>query len=258
MLIAIDAGHGVNRDTGASGCGLQEDKLVKDLGFRLSEELASQGHTARFVRPPSARSVNESLSKRASYANQLLADLYVSLHWNAFSNPQANGAEVWIYSSSSAAKHKANAVLNNICELGYRRRGIKIGSFAVLRLTKMPAMLVECCFITNQSDVNKYNINDFAKAIAKGILGGQYININKEKIINESIKLNVETDTYLKLETEQMSALDPHQYLPIKKGTYNCLLVGDEEGHYLIKDIEDFVDEEKEYFIYHGHCKIIT
>lgn len=258
MLIAIDAGHGVNRDTGASGCGLQEDKLVKDLGFKLSEELASQGHTARFVRPPSARSVNESLSKRASYANQLKADYYVSLHWNAFSNPQANGAEVWIYSSGSAAKHKANAVLNNICELGYRRRGVKIGNFAVLRLTKMPAMLIECCFITNQKDVNKYNVDSFAKAIAKGILGGQYININQEKIINEPIKLQVKFDTYLKTETEQASTLEPHQCLLIKSSVYDCLLVGNEEGHYLIKEIEGFVDKEKEYFIYEGHCKIIA
>lgn len=258
MLIAIDCGHGCPPDTGASGCGKQEDTLAKNLGFKVAEILVSQGHQVKMVRPSAAKSVNNSLSLRASYANAAKADLYVSIHFNAFSNPAANGAEVWIYSSNSKIKDKANAVLENICALGYTRRGVKIGSFAVLRLTNMPAMLVECCFLTNQSDINKYDEDKVALAISKGILEKEPINLAKEKIVTENIELVVEVDTYLKIDTtEQTVNVNKNQLVFIKKGSYDALLVGEEEGHYLVKCLDGF-SKEQEYFIYSGHCKILT
>ena len=259
MLIAIDYGHNCPPDIGAVGCGKQEDKLTKELGYKLAEELVKRGHQTKFVCPPSAASVNASLLARANYANKMRADIYISLHFNAFSSETANGTEVWIYSSKSKAKNQANAVLNNMVNLGYKRRGVKIGSFVVLRLTNMPAILVECCFITNQKDVDNYSVNDFALAIANGVLGGEPINLAKEKIVTENIELVVEEDTWLKIETTKQSTdiVDETQLILIKKGSYDALLVGEEEGHYLVKCVDGF-DKEQEYFIYSGHCKILA
>lgn len=262
MLIAIDCGHGCPPDTGASGCGKQEDTLAKNLGFKIAKIIASQGHQVKMVRPSTAKSVNNSLSLRANYANAAKADLYVSIHFNAFSSVSAHGAEVWIHSSSSSIKNRANAVLDNICALGYARRGVKIGNFAVLRLTNMPAMLIECCFITNQKDVDRYDENKVALAIAKGILGSKYIDLGKEKINKEQITLIVTTDTYLKPSTEQSTQLVAAELVKITVGEYAAELVGSEEGHYLIKlhsgtlqALAGNFDASKEYFIFEGHCR---
>ncbi len=67
---------------------------------------------------------------------------------------------------------QARAVLNNICSLGYTNRGLKDGSgLYVLKHTKAKAMLIECCFCDNSGDMNRYNAENMANAIVKGLVG---------------------------------------------------------------------------------------
>lgn len=255
MKIAIDPGHNCRPDIGAVGLGRKEDVLVKSLAFAIEKLLVEQGHEVEICLPKSASSVISSLMARTRIANRFNADLYVSLHFNAFYKASANGAEVWIFASNSLAKDRANAVLENICDMGLRRRGVKIGNFAVLKHTNMPAMLVECAFITNASDMEKYDESKYALAITKGILGASYIDMSQEKIESEKIKLIVEIGTYLKPSTEQSSSLNFLELIKIKAGEYNAELIGEEEGHYLVKFKDEF-DIQKEYFIFSGHCKL--
>ncbi|MCW6111708.1 peptidoglycan-binding protein, partial [Clostridium sporogenes] len=59
-----------------------------------------------------------------------------------------------------------------ICALGYTNRGIKDGSnLYVLKHTKAKAMLIECCFCDNREDMNRYNAENMADAIVKGLVG---------------------------------------------------------------------------------------
>lgn len=73
-----------------------------------------------------------------------------------------------------AAKQLATNVCNIISsKLGTYNRGHKNADFAVLRLSKMPAILVETAFIDNSSDGNKLitKQDDFASAICNAIVG---------------------------------------------------------------------------------------
>lgn len=254
MIIHIDPGHGCPPDTGAVGHGKKEDLLVKKLAQKVSDKLQEQGHETIVFRPSWSRNVNTSLAARAKHANKKNADLFISLHFNAFSNPAANGTETWIYSASSKAKDKANAIVNEMADLGYRRRGVKIGNFAVLRLTNMPAILIECCFLTNYNDIDNYDEDKFAEAITKGVLQETYIDLSQEQIQTEEIELEVLVNTYLKPSTEQSVNLNKFELANIPKGKYKVELLGAEENHYLIKFKDEF-DTNKEYFIFSGHCK---
>jgi N-acetylmuramoyl-L-alanine amidase len=166
MKFGIDSGHNCPPDTGAKGIQL-EDNLTLDLGNRVIAKLKALGHEAISCKPSKADTVRESLAKRCDTANAANVDIFVSIHFNAF-NGQANGTEV--FAISETAKNIANYVLNEIVKLGFSNRGVKSGNHLfVLKNTKMPAILVEGCFIDSQKDMNLYNAEAMANAIVKGL-----------------------------------------------------------------------------------------
>lgn len=173
MKILLDCGHCLSgADTGAQGNGYKEQDCTREIGYKVKAKLEALGHSVMVVSCDSSSSVGESLAYRVNKANSNGGDLYISIHLNAGGGV---GTEVYTY----GAKHftEADNVLKEICALGYQNRGIKDGSHLyVVRNTNMKAMLVECCFI-DSSDMQKYNADNFANAIVKGITG-QTINVS--------------------------------------------------------------------------------
>lgn len=168
MKYGIDCGHGCPPDTGASGCGQQEDKLTLAVGQRVTAKLQALEHEVVNCRPSVATSVNHSLAQRCAIANKADVDIFVSIHFNAF-NGQAHGTEV--FAISTEGKKLALPVLSEIVKLGFFNRGVKETGFYVLKNTSMTAILIECCFIDNQSDMNRFNVETMATAIVKGLTG---------------------------------------------------------------------------------------
>lgn len=111
----------------------------------------------------------DSLNKRTNKANANNVDLYVSIHANAGGGV---GTEVFTYNAKEVSQ--ARNVLNNICSLGFRNRGIKNGSnLAVIRNSSATAMLIEICFV-DSNDTNLYRKvgpEKIANAIVKGLTG---------------------------------------------------------------------------------------
>ena len=65
----------------------------------------------------------------------------------------------------------ASTILQNICKLGFKNRGVKNGKHLhVLRNTKMPAILIETCFIDSQIDMNIYKTRETVEAIIEGLI----------------------------------------------------------------------------------------
>lgn len=166
MKFAIDRGHRVRNDGGAVGIRREED-LIDQVADCLVKRLKNAGHQIIEVRPSWASSTLDSLSRRCQAANNANADIYVSLHFNAFNGP-AHGTEV--FAISRKGKAIARRVVNNIAGLGYRNRGVKHKRFYVLRHTVMPAILIEGCFCTSQRDMNLFDADKMAQAIANGLL----------------------------------------------------------------------------------------
>lgn len=168
MKYGIDIGHNCPPDIGARGI-RQEDNLTMEVGTRVISKLKSLGHQVIDCKPRRASSVGNSLEQRCNIANSNRVDIYVSIHFNSF-NRQANGTEV--FAVSDTGRRIAQPVLNNIVKLGYVNRGVKDGSHLyVLRYTNVPAILVECCFCDSQQDMNRYNADNLADAIVRGLTG---------------------------------------------------------------------------------------
>ncbi|MEM9542149.1 MAG: N-acetylmuramoyl-L-alanine amidase [Cyanobacteria bacterium P01_E01_bin.42] len=168
MKFGIDMGHNTPPDIGAVGI-RREDDLTKAVGSQVMAKLQNLGYGVVNCTPRWASSVLDSLRKRVQIANSGEVDLFVSIHFNAF-NGRASGAE--IFTTSSAGQKIAKPILRDIVTLGYYNRGVKNGSHLyVVKNTIAPAILIECCFIDSQRDMNLYNTEAMANAIVKGLTG---------------------------------------------------------------------------------------
>ena len=168
--VFLDAGHG-GGDPGALGNGLREKDINLSVTLKVGNILKNHGVDVRYSR---TTDVFVELADRAARANNVGADVFVSIHCNAFSDPSARGVETYSYPGSSSGARLSQAIQNSIIASGVYtvNRGTKTANFAVLRLTNMPATLVELAFITNSQDANilRNRQDDLAIAVSKGIL----------------------------------------------------------------------------------------
>ena len=186
IKIFIDQGHnpqGVN--AGAEGFGMREQDITYNVGMYLADILRND---SRFEVKTSRNSPNEvlgtsnstSLAARVNAANSWSADYFISIHANANTNPAINGSEVYVYQEYTQAYYLAEQVLQAIVErVGTKDNGVRLNpSLYVLRRTKMPAILVELGYITNESDAQKLKDNqyEFAYGIYQGLLN--YLGLN--------------------------------------------------------------------------------
>jgi N-acetylmuramoyl-L-alanine amidase len=105
VVIAIDAGHG-GEDPGATGPGrIREKQVVFQIARRLAAKLnAANGYRAVMVR---TGDYYVSLRKRVDIARKARADLFVSIHADAFKSPQVSGASVYTLSDKGATSETA-------------------------------------------------------------------------------------------------------------------------------------------------------
>lgn len=176
MRICIDAGHNYEKfDTGATGNGLREQDVTFKIADYLKRMLAQHGievtMTRAFLTDNVGTSASSSIKERARLANTTRCDYFVSIHCNAGGG---TGTETLIYGTGGQAEGMAELVNNAIVKrLGLKDRGVKVRpGLGVLRLTDMPAILVETAFIDNKNDslLLKNGQKAFAEAIRDGIL----------------------------------------------------------------------------------------
>ena len=168
MKIAIDLGHGVGSDRGAEGY-ILEETIINEVGSKVIAKLRALGHTVIETRPSSCSGLTNSLSQRCEKANNNNCDIFLSIHANAGGGV---GTEIFTYRGREVGW--ARRILNNICALGFRNRGLKGNSLYVTNHTSMTSALLEVCFVDTQSDVNLYKSigsEKIADAIVKGLVG---------------------------------------------------------------------------------------
>ncbi|OMP68273.1 N-acetylmuramoyl-L-alanine amidase [Domibacillus epiphyticus] len=170
MKIAIDAGHGWNTPGKRSPDGMREYEFNRETALFLRNELAADilfvHHDSRDV----------PLSERVKKANEADADLFVSIHANAFGEgwTSAHGIETYVYTSRppKAMKIAQSVQKELISATGRRDRGVKTADFYVLRKTKMPAILIEAGFMTNREEAALLQSVNYRKTCARAIAAG--------------------------------------------------------------------------------------
>lgn len=181
--VTLDFGHG-GKDPGGIGNGLQEKDIVLKVGLEVGKIL--ERHNIKVVYTRKTDKFIE-LSERVNIANKANTDIFVSIHTNAFSSASAKGLETYSYTGSKKGETLASDIHFQLVKdkLYTTNRGLKTANFAVIKRTKMPAVLVELGFITNKDDVKilTKKQSDLALSVAKGILknlGIKYVEEKKE------------------------------------------------------------------------------
>ena len=249
MKFGIDIGHNCPPDKGAVGI-KKEDDLTKDVGTRLIQKLSAAGHSVINCTPTQASTVGESLQKRVNKANSNQVDIFVSIHFNAFS-PTANPRGTEIYAVSNAGKAIAQSVLSEIVKLGFKNRGIKNTAFFVIKHTSMPAILIECCFVDSQADMNLFDAEKMAEAIKVGLIGKA-----KDTSEPQPGTLKITQKTILKPSTSQSSDLPPEELIDIDLGEYPVLDFRHEERHYWVKWPDKSKGNRDEHFVFEEYAEV--
>ncbi|MDT4906517.1 MAG: N-acetylmuramoyl-L-alanine amidase [Pseudonocardiales bacterium] len=169
--IVLDAGHGGN-DPGVVADGVTEAELVWDLASRLEGRLTALGVQTWPTRGPNNGATDE---QRAQLANDVGADLVLSLHIDGFVSPLANGIAAYYYgageSSSTIGERLADLAQRElVARTGMLDNHIHGKSWALLRLTRMPAVRVELGYLTAESDRSKLCDPRFRDTMAEGLL----------------------------------------------------------------------------------------
>lgn len=170
--VVIDAGHG-GSDPGApsKSTGTQEKSLTLRTGLALRDILLAKGYDVVMTRDAD---FYPTLTDRATLANDMDADVFISIHYNSTTNTGVSGIETFAFISDDN-KALANAVHNQLISYtGANNRGVKNGNkLVVLKNTKVPAILVELGFLSNAREAKLVLESNYQStlvtALAKGI-----------------------------------------------------------------------------------------
>lgn len=187
-IIVIDPGHG-GEDPGAIGfSGKYEKDINLEISQKLNENLRSKGYKTILTRD--SDQYIENLA-RADLANKKKSRIFISIHGNAMDNDSSvDGIQVLYYPSrestvgdlnnSELAQIMMNSIVNGT---GARNRGIiERTDLTVLRHTKMPAILIEYGFLSNENEERLLLTDEYQDLMVDSIVDGleSYFNMNLE------------------------------------------------------------------------------
>ena len=186
-VVYLDAGHG-GYDPGASYFGISEKSLTLAIQSRVKAKLEAEGYQVVTTR---TSDTYVDLTDRSHAANASESDIFVSIHINASGSSAAQGIETYYYqpyaeypSRINAAYHAnptrlsmsdtlANAIQSSLINAtGAQNQGVKRQTFAVLRETTAPAVLLELGFLSNPQEAARLNTSAYQETLANAIVAG--------------------------------------------------------------------------------------
>ena len=166
--VVIDAGHGGYDCGGIPGQSVSEKEMTLDVAQRLKKTLAANGYRVVMTRDSD---VFIPLGTRVAIANSYANAIFVSIHFNSAKRSGAGGIETYFYNRESlplaSAIHYFVAGGAPSSNRNVRRRG-----YYVLRKTTVPAVLVECGFLTNPSEAALAQTASYRQKLAEEIAAG--------------------------------------------------------------------------------------
>ena len=171
--VVIDPGHGGFDRGGIPGQQVPEKIMALDVAQRLARKLSAAGYRVVMTRDSD---VFVPLGERVRIANRYRDAAFVCIHFNSATREGANGIETYYYSTQSAAL-AADIHRQVVAGTTSDNRGIRQRGYYVLRRTSIPAVLVECGFLTNPTEARlalqgSYR-DQLATRIANGVMGKQ-------------------------------------------------------------------------------------
>ena len=185
MNVFIGVGHG-GSDPGAVANNTKEKDLNLSIALACRDELERHGISVKMSR---TKDENDPLSDEIKECNAYCPDLAVDIHNNAGGG---DGAEAFYHYGGGKSKTLAENILSEIVRVGQNSRGAKIRKnsngkdyYGFIRETSCPAVIVECAFVDNATDLKilatEGDRKTMGQAIAKGILKTLGVEIQVER-----------------------------------------------------------------------------
>lgn len=169
MRIFLNAGHNLD-DVGAVGHGFNENEMnvkLRDRVFSMIKEGSDE-----IIQIPDELNLRESIDWVNERAEK--EDMAISIHFNSNQSPYIHGTEA--YYSNDREREMAIVFAQEVSRsLGFRNRGARhdswtwVGSLGWLRKLKCDSVLVEVCYLTNESDMIEYSIEKAARGFVQAI-----------------------------------------------------------------------------------------
>jgi len=176
--IVIDAGHGGWDPGKVRTDGTEEKTINLDISQKLQQYLEQGGaniFTTRIDDSALSKKKIEDLKQRKLIANGDEIDIFISIHQNSFPNSSAKGAQVFYYKNSENGKELAECIQNQIkqfADKGNTRVPKPNSEYYILKNTKCASVIVECGFLSNDSENTKLNSEEYQQKIAWAIYMG--------------------------------------------------------------------------------------
>ena len=182
-VIVIDPGHG-GFDPGKVGTtGIHEKDLNLKIALKVRDYLEQSGAFVIMTRTEDVdldgddekQFKKKDMINRVEKVNNSDADILVSIHQNAFPQAQVKGAQVFYHDNSDLGKLLAQSIQESIktyADKENKRVAKHNPDYYVLRATKIPSIIVECGFLTNEEEEAKLNTDYYQDQIAWAIYVG--------------------------------------------------------------------------------------
>ncbi len=177
LTVVIDAGHG-GVDGGAVGnkTHVVEAELNLRYACALKQELENRGMTVVLTRKDEralASGKKADMAARKQIMNGSDADIVVSIHMNKFRDRSASGPMAFYMKESEEGKRLATCVIQGICEaLSRRVRLANPADYFIIRESDVPAVLVECGFLSNAQEEELLQEEEHMQSLVSGIAQG--------------------------------------------------------------------------------------
>ena len=184
--VFIGVGHG-GSDPGAVANNTKEKDLNLQIALACKDYLVKHGVEVKMSR---TKDENDTLSDEIKECNAFSPDLAVDIHNNAGGG---DGAEVFHHYGGGIGKSLATNILDEITKIGQNSRGVKTRKnaagrdyYGFIREVSAPAVIVECAFVDNATDLEilatEGKRKSMGQAIAKGILKTLGIEIQGDRL----------------------------------------------------------------------------
>jgi N-acetylmuramoyl-L-alanine amidase len=177
-IVVLDAGHG-GTDPGAirklNGVTINEKDINFEILYNRAQKYFNADESPIKVYFSRYNDTKVDLYERAAFATKVGADVFVSLHMNANNKTSIKGTEIYYYNhavggSGLTSKTLASFFLDSIpSKVGTTKRSIRAANYVVVRETKVPAILLELAFMSNESDLKLMTNSNFQEKSAKAI-----------------------------------------------------------------------------------------
>ncbi len=177
-VIVIDAGHG-GWDPGKVS---KKQDLEKDINLVIAQKLQKYFEQAgayvlvtRVDDSALGEKKRTDLKNRKNIVNEGKADIFISIHQNAYPQSEIKGAQVFYYNDSDKSKALAEKIQDEFKKTvdASNKRSAKANTdYYLLKETKIPAVIVECGFLSNSGEADHLIQEDHQEKIAWAIYSG--------------------------------------------------------------------------------------